>query len=96
MWDELQRRAKIEPPPSYNNGITNGPKIQSVRRTTLLDEIEWSGSENSISDREKFELLFHRFEEYVYNHSITTLADIGRQRYATLGCRRLCHSYMEP
>jgi hypothetical protein len=79
MWDELQRRAKVEPLPLNNNGATNGLKIQPVRRTTLLDEIEWSGSEKDISDREKFELLFHRFEEYVYNHPVTSLADIGRQ-----------------
>jgi hypothetical protein len=63
MWDELQRRAKVEPPPLNTNGVPNGPKIQHVRRTTLLDEIEWCGSEKSMSDREKFELLFHRFEE---------------------------------
>lgn len=63
MWDELQRRAKVVALPIQIEENAYTPQIQRVRRTTLLDEIEWSGLEKRMSDREKFELLFHRFEE---------------------------------
>ena len=54
MWEELQRRAKVV---TSERGISY--------RTTLLDQVPWSPQECSMSDMEKFDLLFERFEKWV-------------------------------
>ena len=52
MWEELQRRAEI---------VTDEYGVP--HRTTLLDHIQWSYLEHSMTDAEKFDLLFERFEK---------------------------------
>jgi hypothetical protein len=52
MWEELQRRAKTV---TDEHGISH--------RTTLLDRVQWSSHERLMSDAEKFDLLFERFEK---------------------------------
>ncbi|KAG8813597.1 hypothetical protein FRC18_002389 [Serendipita sp. 400] len=54
MWEELQRRAKL---------VGNPEGSEVVHRTTPLDEIQWVGTEKRLSDRDKFDLLFQRFED---------------------------------
>lgn len=61
MWDELQRRAQVIQSPTQEGYAE--PTSPVMQRVTLLDEVEWIGSEKRMSDREKFELLFLRFEE---------------------------------
>jgi hypothetical protein len=64
MWDELKRRAQtVQCPTGENYSPGNEPGSPSLQRTTLLDDVEWVGSEKRMSPREKFELLFLRFEE---------------------------------
>ena len=55
MWEELQRRAKV---------VTGE---YGSCRTTLLDRVQWSPQECLMSDVEKFNLLFERFETWVGN-----------------------------
>jgi hypothetical protein len=52
MWEELQRRAKTV---IDEHGVPH--------RTTLLDHVHWSHHEHGMSDAEKFDLLFERFEK---------------------------------
>ena len=52
MWEELQRRAKT---------VTDEHGVAC--RTTLLDHVQWSPNERLMSDSEKFDLLFRRFEK---------------------------------
>jgi len=52
MWEELQRRAKT---------VTDERGVPY--RTTLLDRVQWSSQERLMSDAEKFDLLFERFEK---------------------------------
>jgi hypothetical protein len=52
MWEELQRRAKT---------VIDGRGVPY--RTTLLDHVQWSPQERLMSDAEKFDLLFERFEK---------------------------------
>lgn len=54
MWEELQRRAKV---------VTS--EHGTSYRTTLLDRVKWSSQERLMSDAEKFDLLFERFEKWV-------------------------------
>jgi hypothetical protein len=64
MWDELQRRAQtVQSPTRETFSPGHEPGSPSLQRSTLLDEVEWIGSEKRMSPREKFELLFLRFEE---------------------------------
>jgi len=64
MWDELQRRAQTAQSPTKETDSPDaGVGSLSPQRMTLLDEVEWFGSEKRMSPREKFELLFLRFEE---------------------------------
>lgn len=63
MWDELQRRVKTTRSSVRDIGVSRVSQMHPCRRSTLLDELEWVGSEKLLSDREKFELLFSRFEE---------------------------------
>lgn len=72
MWEELQRRAVTNYVPQsadHASPNSNGtptplsPTKVKARRVTMLDDIQWVGSEQRLSDREKFELLFSRFEE---------------------------------
>lgn len=58
MWEELQRRGRLVYV-SSDDGRSPG----LTKRITPLDEIEWVGSEVRMSDRDKFELLFLRFED---------------------------------
>jgi hypothetical protein len=52
MWEELLRRARTV---TDENGTSH--------RTTLLDRVLWPRHERSMNDREKFDLLFERFEK---------------------------------
>lgn len=61
MWDELQRRAQLVQSPTQECSIE--PTSPPMQRVTLLDDVEWLGTEKRMSDREKFELLFLRFED---------------------------------
>lgn len=64
MWEELQRRAEIiHGPEESMYGEKARSNAHTMRRVTLLDQVEWVGTERRLSDRDKFDLLFLRFEE---------------------------------
>jgi hypothetical protein len=58
MWEELQRRGRI-----IHVSSDDGKSPGLAKRITPLDDLEWVGSEMRMTDRDKFELLFLRFEE---------------------------------
>lgn len=64
MWEELQRRAEIiHGPEESMYGEKARSNAHTMRRVTLLDQVEWVGTERRLSDRDKFDLLFLRFED---------------------------------